>query len=66
MCANLSVFGFASADATGTLEVRCTASRCKRQGHNTIHLFNVQTGEYVTEYVPKDAPRSARSTDSHG
>lgn len=51
-CSSRHTFGFASADASGTLEVRCTAKNCKRHGYKTVHLFNLATGQHVTECVP--------------
>ena len=63
MCASRRVFGFQSPGATGTHDVICTATRCKRPGYEVRHMFNNATGEYVTEYVPLDASNTdARST----
>lgn len=54
-CPGRRVYGFA-ADATGTLQVRCTAKECRRRDHDTIHLFNLESGLCVTEHVPLSPP----------
>lgn len=57
-CEGNRVFGFAR-DASGTLQVRCTAKECRRLDVDTIHQFNLITGLCVTEHVPLSRPLGA-------
>lgn len=54
-CHGNRVFGWVYPD--GTLELICSATMCKRAGHEVRHLFNPANGEAFDIFVPK--PRDA-------